>query len=87
MQTDPIEERDNLLGALVEFLIAMRNRLLQKAEEGKTSWDDPKMNPQILEALIKDVGNEKLSTDSDLLTDVALRAMFLWWHKNANECN
>lgn len=85
------EQREALERAVDEFADAMKERLLEKREQGYTGWDDPEVAAElhgriwnatggILERRRREIRENELIHDRKEI-DLANLAMFLWHHR------
>jgi hypothetical protein len=75
-----MSEDSKLLEAIDNFQFAMKDRVLQKKDEGFTGWDNPDMKMQMQDDLNKHLRKELNSLN---LVDIANYCMFLW---NLEQC-
>jgi hypothetical protein len=88
-----VSEKEELQASLISFAVAMKDRLFQKADEGRTRWKDPEAQAYILEHLWSDVEDIALSeerlpdtvSEQLKLLDIANWAMFLWRQNRAKQ--
>jgi hypothetical protein len=93
-----MSEKEELQASLISFAVAMKDRLFEKADEGRTRWKDPEAQAYILEHLwsaaayialsedrLSDEGIENIEIEQLKLVDIANWAMFLWRQTRAEQ--